>query len=119
MRIRVVQRPSTPVVDGIDLRHYVPGQKYEVGTCLGALMLAEGWAEPVEDSEPTIIPFSDADPFTPRVFDRNSPPNLVRETYPPYADTIATAADFDRRRPRRQPKSTDRQPPPREARKRP
>ena len=105
MRIRVVQRPTTPVVDGIDLRHYLPGHKYEVGSSLGALMLAEGWAEPVDDGETTIIPFSDADPFTPRVFDRNSPPNLVRETYPPYADTIATATDFDRRR-RRRPKSS-------------
>ena len=106
MRIRVVQKPTISVVDGIDLKHYVPGHKYEVGTGLGTLMLAEGWAEPVDDSEPTITPFSESDPFTPRVFDRNSPPNLVRETYPPYADTIAAAADLDRRRRRRSPKSS-------------
>jgi hypothetical protein len=106
MRIRVVQRPTTRVVDGIDLRHFVPGQKYDVGTGLGALMLAEGWAEPVDGDEPVPAPFSDADPYTPRVIDRNSPPNLIRETYPPYADAIPTAADFERRKRRRPPKSS-------------
>jgi hypothetical protein len=105
MRIRVVQRPTTRVVDGIDLKHFEPGEKYDVGTGLGTLMLAEGWAEPVDGDEVLPAPFSDADPYTPRVIDRNSPPNLIRETYPPYADAIATATDFDRRRRRRSLKS--------------
>jgi len=98
MRIRVVQTPTARVVDGIDLGHFVPGQKYDVGTALGMLMLAEGWAEPLPDSEAVVAPFSEADPFTPRVVDRSAPPNLIRETYPPYADSIPTAADFERRK---------------------
>jgi len=93
-------------VDGIELKRYVVGQKYDVGTALGALMLAEGWAEPLDDGEPMIAPFSDADPFMPRVFDRNSPANLIREKHPPYADMLAVAADHDRRRRRRPPRSS-------------
>jgi hypothetical protein len=100
--------PTIAVVDGIDLKHFVPGQKYDVGTALGALMLAEGWAEPIEDGEVMIVPFSDADPFMSRVIDRSTPPNLIRETYPPYADAMTTAADFERRKRRRPPRVTRR-----------
>jgi hypothetical protein len=99
MRIKVLQTPRMATVDGIDLQRFVPGQKYEVGNRLGALFLSEGWAEPVPDDEPALlIPFSDADPFTERVIDRNTPPNLVRETYPPYVEPATRAADFERRR---------------------
>lgn len=104
MRIRVVQRPTTLVVDGIELKHFVPGQKYEVGTALGTLMLAEGWAEPLSDDEPIVEPFSDSDPYMARVIDRGSPPNLIRERYPPFADAIPTATDFERRRRPRPPR---------------
>ena len=100
MRIKVLQVPSVAELDGIDLKRFAPGHKYEVGNRLGSLMLAEGWAEPVGDDEPALlVPFSDSDPFTACVVDHGNPPNLVRETYPPYADdTVAAAADFERRR---------------------
>ena len=107
MRIRVVQRPTVRVVDGIDLDHFVPGQKYDVGTALAMLLLAEGWAEPVPDNEPVVAPFSEADPFRPRVVDPSAPRNLIRETYPPYADSIPAAADFERRRRRRAPRRNE------------
>ena len=102
MRIRIVQTPTVAEADGIDLQRFVPGQRYEVGPQLGSLLLAEGWAVPIGDDEPALlVPFSDADPFMPRVMDRNSPPNLVRETYPPYADDLAAVNDRPRRKRKR------------------
>lgn len=104
MRIRVLHRPAFAAVDGIDLKHFVPGQAYDVGTSLGTLMLAEGWAAPVDGDAPADAPIS-GDPFTSRVSDYSSPPNLIRETHPPAADEIAMAADFERRRRSRPPSS--------------
>jgi hypothetical protein len=99
IRIKVLQTPLLDELDGIDLRHFVPGQIYEVGNRVGALMLAERWAEPVGDLVPAqLVPFSENDPYLPRVVDGNSPPNLTREIYPPYADDIPMAADLERRR---------------------
>src|SRR3954469_9846631 len=46
MRIRILQRPVTTSIDGVRLDGFEPGVKYEVGTSIGALLLAEGWAEP-------------------------------------------------------------------------
>jgi hypothetical protein len=40
-------------VDGIRLDQFRPGRQYVLGNSLGALFLAEGWAEPVEDDEPS------------------------------------------------------------------
>jgi hypothetical protein len=97
MRIRVLHRPALAAVDGIDLKHFVPGQAYDVGTSLGMLMLAEGWAAPIEHDAPAATPVS-GDPFTSRVRDSSSPPNLIRETHPPTADEITMAADFERRK---------------------
>jgi hypothetical protein len=97
MRIKVLHRPALAAVDGIDLRHFVPGRAYDVGTSLGALMLAEGWAAPVESDAPDVTPFS-GDPFTSHAPDSSSPPNLIRETHPPTADEITMAADFERRK---------------------
>jgi hypothetical protein len=34
----------------------------------------------------------------PRVIDDHSPPNLVRETYPPYVDQLPSAPDLQRRK---------------------
>jgi hypothetical protein len=98
----MVRTPTSDETDGIDLKRFVPGQRYEVGSQLGSLLLAEGWAVPVGDDEPApLVPFSEADPFMPRVMDRHSPPNLVRETYPPYADEIVAVDDVARRKRRR------------------
>src|SRR4030081_976728 len=99
MRVKVLRIPTRDELDGIDLRRFLPGHKYEVGNRIGELMLAEGWAEPLLDNEPAWpAPFSDADPFVPRVVDRTSPPSLTRETYPARAEGKASAADRKRRK---------------------
>jgi len=99
MRIRILHTPNTDDIDGIDLRRFTVGLTYEVGNSLGALMLAEGWAAPASDDDASalLVPFSDADPFVTRIVEHN-PPNLLRESYPPYIDELSIAADLDRRR---------------------
>jgi hypothetical protein len=47
MRIRIVRALPIRDVDGIALDAFEVGREYDVGTRLGALFLAEGWAEPV------------------------------------------------------------------------
>jgi hypothetical protein len=118
MRIVVLHRPARAAVDGIDLKHFVPGQSYDVGTSLGMLMLAEGWAAPVDTTAPvdSAVPATavvGGDPFTSRSAEShapparsagsNSPPNLIRETHPPTADEITMAADFEPRKRRQRP----------------
>ena len=103
MRIRVLQHPTQTSIDGIRLDCFQPGCQYEVGTLLGALMLAEQWAEPVALDDALLVPFSDTDPDTHQpAREKDAPPNLVREHYPRYLDAEpATAADLPmRRRPR-------------------
>jgi len=104
MRIKVVRRPTIAEVDGINLESFAPGERYDVGATLGGLLLAEGWAVPCEDGCAAIAPFSDADPFVIRVADGQTPPNLIRETYPPSADGIDLGGDFERRRRPRRPR---------------
>lgn len=41
--------------DGFDLRRFRVGQIYDVGTALGNLLLAEGWAVPVDVPEPALV----------------------------------------------------------------
>ena len=97
MRIRVLNTPTVPEVDGIDLRRFSVGLTYEVGNNLGALFLAEGWAEPVADDAPALlVPFSENDPFMTRVVDPQAPTNLRRETYAANIDEVAIAADVSR-----------------------
>lgn len=93
-------------MDGIDLKHFVPGQVYDVGTSLGTLMLAEGWAAPADSAAPTAL-VGGGDPFTSRSREATSPPsriagsdarpNLIRETRPP-ADEITMAVDVEPRK---------------------
>jgi len=98
MRIRIVQRPFTPSIDGLRLDHLEPGHEYEVGNLVGALMLAEGWAEPVpfEASEDAGVRTSA--PITARIPARRSdyPRNPIRERYLSYSTSLPaeTAADF-------------------------
>jgi hypothetical protein len=95
MRIRILHIPRSTCIDGIRLDQFVDGHLYEVGTTLGALFLCEGWAEPIDDTSPALlIPLRElaADAQAP------TPPNLTRETYPPYVtDPPATALDRRRR----------------------
>jgi hypothetical protein len=95
MRIRVIQTPTQRCIDGIQLDRFRPGVQYEVGNLVGALFLAEGWAEPVASDEPAVVtPLSK--------FDNNAapPPNLTRDTFPPYFDHPPTMALDRRRHPR-------------------
>jgi hypothetical protein len=97
MRIRVIHRPTVTDVDGIRLDVFEPGVQYDVGNRVGALLLAEGWAEPFPSNETAIlIPISEFEPDA----DRAAPPNLIREYYPPYYDSSPAMAADRRRRPR-------------------
>ena len=105
LRIRIVQSPPIADVDGITVDHLEVGEEYEVGNSIGALFLAEGWAEPVALNEPRPPePFSADDPFGTMTLDRNNPPNLVKEQHPPFLDRdlaheIVPAWRWRRRRP--------------------
>jgi hypothetical protein len=48
MRIRIRRVPPTDSMEGIDLRHYgfCEGHAYDVGLCLGELLVVLGYAEP-------------------------------------------------------------------------
>ena len=95
MRIKILQTPTHSSVDGIDLDRFIPDHLYEVGNSLAALLLAEGWAEPVSLDEPAeVVPFSETDPFTQRWLDDKEPPNLVRDYAPPTAEQLGIAADY-------------------------
>ena len=102
MRIRVIRKPVSACIDGIRLDRFEPGHEYDIDHRLGALFLAEGWAEPVP---PGPIALPDADPFRPKPARApDDPPNLVRETHPATLDQqlgLAADAFWRRRRPRR------------------
>ena len=95
MRIRVIQTPTQACIDGIQLDRFRPGVQYEVGNLVGALFLAEGWAEPVASDEPAVV-------IPLRKFDNNvaRPPNLTRDTFPPYFEHPPAMALDRRRHPR-------------------
>src|SRR5881628_105629 len=48
VRLRITQRLHGSI-DGMQLDRFQPGLVYEVGPILGAVLLAEQWAEPVDD----------------------------------------------------------------------
>lgn len=94
MRIRVVRKPPLGSIDGIRLDRFEVGSEYELGSSLGPLFLSEGWGVPVV-LEPAAPPAHE-----PPLPESGDPPNLQRETYPPFADHIErdAAADAARRR---------------------
>jgi hypothetical protein len=96
MRIRVIQKPAQQSIDGIQLDRFVPGCQYEVGNVVGAVLLAEGWAEPVTSDEPAVL-ISVSD-FNTRPDDL--PANVIREIFPPYFETPSALAADRRRKPR-------------------
>jgi hypothetical protein len=98
VRIKIVQKPPTSGIDRIRLDHFEVGSRYEVGSMLGALLLAERWAQPVtDDGPPLLVPLNQAEAFSECVTEL-APSNLVRESVPPYFDHLASAADFERRK---------------------
>ena len=98
LRIRIVQKPPSSSIDGIRLDYFEPGFLYEVGNTLGALLLAERWAEPVTDEQPALlVPLSQAAAFSDCVGEL-APSNLVREVVPPYFDHLVASGDLERRK---------------------
>jgi hypothetical protein len=106
MRIRIRQKPTAASIDGLRLDRFEAGHLYDVGTTLGMLLLAEGWADPVVNEEPALLlPLSDTpsgtsvgatgkDPV-------KDPANLIRVRHQPDTDRLDLAADIDRgKRPR-------------------
>ncbi len=90
MRIQVIQKPTSDEVEGVRLDVFEPGVQYEVGNRLGALMLAERWAQPaVASDEENPGPISECQPDSPAAATAAAaaPKNLIRETYPPYYDS--------------------------------
>jgi hypothetical protein len=86
MRIRIIQKPGVSSIDGIRLDRFELGAQYEVGTNVGSVLLAEGWAVPVApDDSAHLIPFR-----PPRR--TAGTPNLIDKTYPPASDPPAQAA---------------------------
>jgi hypothetical protein len=100
MRIRIVRAPKPTCIDGVRLEQFEPGQQYEVGTTLGALLLCEGWAEPLDDQSPAlIIPLNQV--ATTSGTSEPVPQNLVRDLARPHYEGRAIAMDRSRRRARR------------------
>src|SRR3954466_7065836 len=94
MRIKIIREPSQQCIDGMQLTQFRVGQQYVVGTALGALLLCEGWAEPVDDDSPELlIPVGEPGPE--RDVD-DPPPNLVRDVL--HSEKGAIAMDRGRRR---------------------
>jgi hypothetical protein len=100
MRIKILRTPPVHGIDGIRLDCFEVGRQYEVGNSIGALFLAEGWAEPVPvDAERPYQFFTSDDPFDSRAL-YDDPPNLKKEQFPPYLEPDV-AADLKLRRRRR------------------
>jgi hypothetical protein len=93
MRIRIVQDPTSDSIDGLRLDRFEVGREYEVGTVVGSLLLAEGWAIPVVFPARGITPFP-----TTRPDRRRDPPNLIRERAPHPIVALDRAADHYRPR---------------------
>lgn len=100
MRIRIVQKPSVPFIDGVRLDQFRPGNVYHLGSLLAGVFLAEGWAEPVDDPVP-----AEVDPSSQLGGNGHTVlRNLTREFFPPYYDGSPSglaAEHASRRRPRR------------------
>jgi hypothetical protein len=92
MRLRIVRSPTESRIDGIRLDHFRVGDQYEVGTALGAVFLAEGWAVPVPDDVPA--PARGVEYQAP-----TAPPNLIRDSYPPYYSERFSSGRADDRPP--------------------
>ena len=101
IRIKIVQPPAIKGIDGIRLDCFQLGLEYEVGNSVGALLLAEGWAEPIPlDAARPPVPFGPGDPFEMRVLDHADPPNLKKEPESPFWER-EIAADAAKRTPPR------------------
>jgi hypothetical protein len=80
IRIRIRQRPFTASIDGLRLDSFEVGHVYEVGNLTAALLLAEGWAEPVaaDEPEPARPPAAPVLVSRPKPKPEDDPPYLER-----------------------------------------
>ena len=97
MRLRVVHNPTIASIDGIRLDVFEVGHEYEVGNLLGAVMLAEGWAEPVLSA----IETGAGRNVNVRADASLHPQNLIRQTYQPNSDRPSVTPDRTRMRRRK------------------
>jgi hypothetical protein len=84
MRIRIVKPPTVSSIDGIQLGYFVVGLQYELGQAVASLLLAEGWAEPVDgdavdDRRIAASPDGIAFPTNPRTERKAFPPFPPRD----------------------------------------
>ena len=64
MRVRILCTPPLASIDGIQVDGFEVGAEYDVGNSMGALFLAEGWAEPTAlDQVAPPPPLGPHDPF--------------------------------------------------------
>ena len=100
MRIRIIHKPPLACIDGVRLDQFEVGLQYEVGNLIGAVMLAERWAEPVPSDAPALLtPLEDLASER----DKSQPGNLIRASHPPRIDAPPTLALDRRRRSRNRP----------------
>ena len=98
LRIRILHAPTGDNVDGVDLSHFQEGSEYNVSHTFAAMMVAEGWAEPLAVDAPRLpTPFGPDDPFTMALVDQSTPPKLIKEQFPTDVRRDK-AADTHRRR---------------------
>jgi hypothetical protein len=97
MRVRIIAEPRNQRSNGIQLDRFHVGQEYDVGTTLAALLLCEGWAEPIDDQTPARL----RKRKRAAVVSEPVPPNLVRDTSPPSYAGRAIAMDRSRRKRRK------------------
>jgi hypothetical protein len=87
LRIRIIHPPNVASIDSIRVDGFTVGECYEVGTSLGSVFLAEGWAVPVEDNPNSgLAPLKNLDP-------PGLPPNLIIERASPSGEYVEAAAD--------------------------
>src|SRR5262245_57468131 len=104
MRVKILNRPTQRCIDGVRLDQFVVGVQYEVGSLLAAYLVAEGWAEPVTDTEPAIAGSTPAskDAFEKEYRVRSEALSaLKRELYPPADQQHSNLAADHRPRTRR------------------
>src|SRR3954464_2906185 len=66
VRLKITRQPRG-TVDGIDLDHFHVGFVYDVGSQIASLLLAERWAEPVDDRYRALVtPVTDGQQFAER-----------------------------------------------------
>jgi hypothetical protein len=95
VRLRITQRLHGSI-DGMQLDRFQLGLVYDVGPVLGSLLLAEQWAEPVDDDyESTVTPVTNVRQFAESGHGAKPPYHWRRR---PARREVATAADHPPRR---------------------